>query len=350
MELVEIEGILIDRAVLAVPVMAILAIVVDRMWQHWAPWIAARTASELDDQLLVLLRRPVVFSILLVGLGYSLAHAGLAQPNHFIARALLLSAATVVWTGAGLRMAGVLLTYLNIHQDQWHIVQPRTLPIFEISARIILFGGGLYFLLLSWNIDVSGWLASAGIAGIAIAYASQDTLANLFAGFTILTDAPYKLDDYLVLENGMEGRVTHIGFRSTRILTLEHVEVIIPNASMASSMITNMSGGPHLHARLDVPVGVAYGSDIDLVRRLLLDVAAELSRILPPGDPAFAPTVHFVAMGASSLDLVLRVWLVEPSEHNIVLDDANTRVYKALVAHGVEIPYPKQDVYLHPPS
>ena len=119
---------------------------------------------------------------------------------------------------------------------------------------------------------------------------------------------------------------------------------------MASSLITNMSGGPHIHARLDVPVGVAYGSDIDLVRELLLGVSAGMDRIMPAGDPEFAPTVHFVSMGASSLDFNLLVWLVEPSEHAIVLDDANTRIYKALTAHGIEIPFPKQDVYLHPPG
>ena len=343
-----IDAFIAEHAIFAIPTMLVVAMLVDVTWRRGLLRLAARTASELDDDLLLLARGPVVGSLVLIGLGYALAHAGWAEPNHFIARAVLLSIATLLWTRGGVQASRVMLDYLTVHQERWHIVQPRTLPIFQLGARIVIIGGGIYFLFLSWNIDVSAWIASAGIAGIAIAYAAQDTLANLFAGFTILTDAPYKLDDYLVLENGLEGRVTHIGFRSTRILTLRNVEVVIPNATMAGSMITNMSGGSHQHARLDVSVGVGYGSDVDAVRALLLEVADELPGVLHHTDGPFVPDVHFLAMGASSLDFVLQVWLVDPSDQNIVRDAANTRLYKALTAAGIEIPFPKQDVYLHP--
>jgi MscS family membrane protein len=347
--LTSLELELASRYLLAIPIMAALALVVDIMWQRGLLRLARQTASMLDDQMLVLLRRPVTGSMVLAGFGYALAHAELVAPNDYLVRATLLSFATILWTTASMRMARVGLDYLTVNQESLRIVQPRTLPIFQIGARIVIVGGGLYFLLLSWDINVSGWIASAGIVGVAIAYAAQDTLANLFAGFTILTDAPYKLDDYLVLDNGLQGRVTHIGFRSTRILTLEHVEVIIPNAAMATSMITNMSGGPRTHARLDVPVGVAYGSDVDEVRALLLVVAASLQRVIIDEADDLISEVHFVAMGASSLDFVLRVWLTDPGDHARVRDEANTLIYKSLVAADIEIPYPKQDVYLHTP-
>ena len=124
------------------------------------------------------------------------------------------------------------------------MVRPRTLPIFDIAARSVILCAAAYFVMLAWHIDVTAWLASAGIIGIAVGFAAQDTLANLFAGVFILADAPYKLGDYLVLENGDRGAVVEIGIRTTRLRTRDDVEIIVPNAVMANSRIVNQSGGP----------------------------------------------------------------------------------------------------------
>ena len=107
-------------------------------------------------------------------------------------------------------------------------------------------------------------------------------VAYLFAGIFILTDAPYKIGDFVVLEGNLRGMVTQIGIRSTRILTRDDVEVTIPNSIMGNSKVVNESGGPHLKYRIRVKVGVAYGSDIDLVQNALLPpvVGAQIHRLL----------------------------------------------------------------------
>ena len=342
-----LEGDSVSRAILAIPISAVLAMLVDLMGREYLNRVAKRTASNFDDRLIGLLRRPIALSILLGGIGHALARVDLPDATRFLCRSVLLSVAVLYWSSVAMRGSTLLLAYLTEHQERWQIIQPRTLPIFEMVARIVLTLLSVYFLLLAWNIDVTAWLASAGIVGIAVAYAAQDTLSSLFAGVAILADAPYKIDDYVILDEGLEGRVTRIGFRSTRILTLDDVEVVVPNATLANSVVTNMSGGPHPYTRLSIPVGVAYGSDIDAVREILLAEALKLPNVVLDNQ-AIKPQVRFISMGASSLDFVLQVWLDDAIFKADVLSEANTLIYKSLLAAKIEIPYTKQDVYLYP--
>ena len=149
------------------------------------------------------------------------------------------------------------------------------MPLFDLVMTILIVAVAAYGLLQVWNIDPTAWLASAGIVGIAVGFAARDTLANLFAGFFIIADAPYKVGDYIVFDTGERGEVTKVGIRSTRILTRDDVEVIMPNSAMANNKVVNESGGRWERFRIRIKVGVAYGSDVDDVCELLEAVAAE---------------------------------------------------------------------------
>ena len=145
---------------------------------------------------------------------------------------------------------------------------------------------------------MTAWLASAGIIGIAIGFAAKDTLANLFSGVFIMADAPYKIGDFVVLDSGERGEITHIGIRSTRLKTRDDIEVTVPNSVMGNTKIINESGGPHEKFRIRVAVGVAYGSDIDKVREVLMGVALNDEAVC--ADPE--PRVRLRNFGPSSLD------------------------------------------------
>jgi small-conductance mechanosensitive channel len=256
---------------------------------------------------------------------------------------LILTAIALHWGAALTAAAARLLDWLSIHHERFDLVTPRSLPVFDIGAKTLIYGGAAYFVLLAWDVDVTGWLASAGIVGVAIGFASQDTLSNLIAGVFILADAPYKLGDYLVLDNGERGVVVEIGIRTTRLMTRDDVEIIVPNKEMANSRIINQSGGPVEAFRVRVAVGVAYGSDIDLVHATLAEIARGTEGVLA----APQPQVRFRALGESSLDHELLVWVHKPSERGVVTHRLLTAIYKRFNALGIEIPYPKRDVYLH---
>jgi len=163
-----------------------------------------------------------------------------------------------------LRFGHYLIGFLSSDPERYKLFTPRTRPLFQMILKIFVIIGAIYIVLLVWNQDVTAWLASAGIIGIAIGFAAKDTLANFFSGIFILADAPYKIGDYIVLVDGTRGRITDIGIRSTRMLTRDDVEIIVPNAVIGNSQVVNQSGGPYEMFRLRVPFSVAYGSDITL--------------------------------------------------------------------------------------
>jgi small-conductance mechanosensitive channel len=227
-------------------------------------------------------------------------------------------------------------------RERVRLVQPSTVPLFDTVSRLVMVGGAVYFVFLAWEIDVTAWLASAGIIGIAISFAAKDTLANLFAGVFILVDAPYKIGDYVILDGGDRGLVTHIGMRSTRLLTRDDVEITIPNSVIGNSKIFNESGGPHEKERIRVQVGVAYGSDVDVVERMLCEIAESHEEVCR--DPA--PRVRLRSFGESGLDFELLCWVEQPVLRGRMLHELNKDVYKRFAAAGIEIPYPKRDVYV----
>lgn len=335
------------EALVVLAVSLLLAWVVDRLLSRWLVRWARRSRSDLDDRLLAILRGPLRNSVLLIGLAVcaQVLPLGATLERHTLN--LLQTLAIVIWLAFALRLSSLVLAVLTEHKDRYQIIDARTLPLFDNLAKVLLAGAGVYFLFLAWDIDVTAWLASAGIIGIAVGFAAKDTLANLFSGLFISADAPYKVGDFIVLDSGERGRVTHVGIRSTRLLTRDDIEITVPNAVIAAAKIVNESGGPWEKERLRVKVAVAYGSDLDQVRAALMAVAAGESHVCP--EPA--PRVRFRSFGDSGLDFELLCWIDEPVLRGRTLDALNTAVYERFQADGIEIPYPKRDVYVrHLPS
>ncbi|MBW2524143.1 MAG: mechanosensitive ion channel family protein [Deltaproteobacteria bacterium] len=308
--------------------------------------LARRTRTDLDDQIVAAMRRPLFFSVALVGIGLAWRRMVGHPTAEFVGQAALITVAVLLWTRAFLTMGRAVLRALSARMEDYQLVQPRTQPLFEIALKIVVVAGAIYGILLAWHVDVTAWFASAGIIGIAVGFAAKDTLANLFSGIFIIADAPYKIGDFIILDSGERGRVTEIGIRSTRMLTRDDVEIILPNAAIANAKIVNESGGPYEKERVRVNIGVAYGSDIDLVREVLMEVAAASEYLTK--DPE--PRVRFRNFGDSSLDFQLMGWIDEPVLRGRALDELNAGVYKAFAEHDIEIPFPQRDVHLYQPA
>jgi small-conductance mechanosensitive channel len=301
-----------------------------------------RTKNELDDQLVEALQNPVVYSLLLAGLAWAIIALNLNPSVTFAALGVLKTLAVIIWGSAAMRIGTIFLKFLSRQIDRVAWIQPKTLPLFEIVLKVVVIGGGLYFAFVAWGINVTSWVASAGIVGIAIGFAAKDTLANLFSGVFILADTPYKIGDFIILDDGIRGEVTDIGIRSTRLLTRDDVEVTLPNAVIANAKIVNETGGPYQKMRVRVKVSVAYGSDVDEVREILLSCASGAEHVCD--DPE--PRVRFREFGDSGLLFELLAWIDQPVYRGVVLDNLHATVYKRFNKAGIEIPYAKYDVYI----
>ena len=304
--------------------------------------LAARTAGTLDDYLVAALHRPLFWSVALLGV---LVAAVPVDPPAGVTTLLQGSVASVLvllWSAFVLRAGRRILRALAQRERPQALLRAQTLPLFDNLAIVVVVALAIYFVFNAWGVDMTAWLASAGIVGIAVGFAAKDTLANLFSGVFIMADAPYQIGDYVVLENGQRGEITHIGIRSTRLLTRDDVEVTVPNSIMGNTMVINESGGPHEKFRIRVQVAVAYGSDIDQVRAVLMGIA--------DADPGVCaepePRVRFRTFGASGLDFELLGWVEKPELRGRILDALNSAVYKRFLAEGIEIPYAKQDLYI----
>ncbi len=333
------------QALLILLASLVLARVADWLLTRGLTKLTRRTKSPIDDQALEMLHKPIRHSVLLAGLSVAITLVQPPAPFDFMAFGAIKTLVVVIWLLMGTRLTLLILDWMTRHPDRFHVVQPDTKPLFEIVAKLLVFGGAFYFLLISWGVNVTAWLASAGIVGIAVGFAAKDTLANLFAGVFILADAPYKIGDFIVLDGGERGKVSKIGIRSTRMLTRDDVEVTIPNATIANSKIINESGGPYVKYRNRISVGVAYGSDVDQVREVLLEVAAaaiEEEELAP--DPE--PRVRFRAFGDSALLFELLYWIKDPETRGRIQDHINTSLYKALAKAKIEIPFPQRDLHV----
>jgi small-conductance mechanosensitive channel len=304
--------------------------------------LTSRTRMALDDQVVVMLRAPIYYSLVMLGISAGLNL--LEMPGHWYQFTIrcLHSIGVIIWMIFLIRLASMLLNKVASLTNSYRFVERRTLTLFDNLAKIVIFGAGTYAIFVIWEINLTAWIASAGIAGIAIGFAAKDTLSNLFAGVFILADTPYRIGDYIVLDNGSRGKVTNIGLRSTRILTRDDIEVTIPNSIIGNSMIINQSGGPYEKMRVRLKVGVAYGTDVERVKTILWEIADGEEQICssPP------PRVRFRSFGPSSLDFELLFWVDNPELYGRVLDATNTKIYITFLEEGIEIPYSKQDLYI----
>jgi len=304
--------------------------------------LTRHTKSALDDQIISLLHRPLFWSVMLMGVLVAAAVAALPEKVLSLTRSTIFSILLAWWMVFALRLSKIVLATLSQQSSDSSLVRPQTLPLFTNVMAVVIIALGVYFVFQAWHVDMTAWLASAGIAGIAIGFAAKDTLANLFSGVFILADSPYKIGDYVVIDDTVRGMVTHIGIRSTRVLTRDDVEVTIPNSIMGNSKVVNESGGPHEKYRIRTQVSVAYGSDVDRVCEILMEIGLNEPQICEAPEPR----VRFRTFGASGLAIQLLGWVDKPELRGRVSHALNCAIYKRFMEEGIEIPYSKQDLYI----
>ena len=231
--------------------------------------LTAKTETDIDDRLIRLLTAPILQTAVTLSLILVVLIRDISTTLDQVLIRLLVSLLLFFWGRAWFKASHLVLEVLSAHRERFKVFQPRTVPLIEMGLKLFLLGIFAYLFLGIWGIDGTAWLASAGVIGIAVGFAAQDTLANLISGISIVGDAPYKIGDYIVLDTGERGIVTRLGIRSTRLLTRDDVEVSIPNAVIGNAKITNESGGPWIKHRIRVPIGVAYGSNTEQVVTVL---------------------------------------------------------------------------------
>ena len=197
-------------------------------------------------------------------------------------------------------------------------------------------------LLGRFDVDVSAFVTTLGIGSLAIALAAQAALTDTISGFAIMIDRPYRIGDRIeIQELATWGDVVDIGLRSSSIRTRDNRMVIVPNSVISQSLIVNYSY-PDTKYRIQVHLGVAYGTDLELARRIMIEAVRGVEGVLPDQKVE----ALFLEFGPSALIFRVRWWLDSFADTRRMFDKVNTALYTALNEAKIEIPCPQMDVHL----
>ncbi len=231
-------------------------------------------------------------------------------------------------------------------------IQKSALPIPATGLAYGILRGtilvvGFLIILTTLGISIAPLLTALGVVGgLAVALALQDTLSNLFAGIHILLEKAVRIGDFVRLENGQEGYVEDITWRTTRVRMLPNNIVVIPNNKLSQSIVTNYYL-PEKRMSLLIPVSVSYSSDPEKVESVLIEEAKRLAGKVPGllADPE--PFVRFIpGFGDSSLDFTLICQVQEFVDQYLAQHELRKRIFKRFKEEGIEIPFPHRTVYL----
>ena len=210
--------------------------------------------------------------------------------------------------------------------------------ISQIASNVVLVLG-IFIVLQNTGIHLEALTVFAGAVGVGIGFGLQNITSNFISGLVILAERPITIGDRVEVA-GVTGQVQKIRARSTVIVTNDNITTIVPNQKFIDSPVTNWTyGDPKVRFR--IPVGVAYGSDVEKVRQKLIEAAEEDPHTLT--DPA--PSVFFVDFGSSSLNFELVAWSDEMSHRpRRYTSDLNFAIDKKFRESGIELPFPQRDL------
>lgn len=216
--------------------------------------------------------------------------------------------------------------------------------LFVTLAKITVYSIGLLVLLQSFGVSVAPLLAALGVGGLAVALALQPTLANLFSGIQLLASGKLRPGDYIAVEGGWEGYIEDINWRNTTLRQLPNNHVIIPNSKLSESTLTNFYL-PAPEMSIVLSCGVAYGSDLQQVERVAIEVARESMAALPAGAPVFEPFVRFDSFGESSIDFRVILRVNEVVDQHLLRHEFVMRLHDRFAREGIEIPFPQRVIH-----
>ena len=319
----------------------IAAKITDMIFTRIFKRIVNKTQTNFDDRILQLLHRPIFYSILFIGFSVAVKTAELPNYIDYALVGIFKTSTILIWLFVGMKVLILSMEWAS-QKTSNPLLQQKTLPLFNNLGKIAIGLFGIYFIFLSWDININGILASAGVLGVVLGLAAKDTVANFFAGIFLMADSPYKEGDYILLDTGERGYVKSMGLRSTRFMTRDDIEITIPNSVIAASKIVNESGGPGEKERVRITLHVAYESDIDEVKALLISIALGNKNVLKTPEPR----VRFREFADHGLKLQLLFWIHKPEIRGRTVDAVNTEIYKQFSQNNISIPYPTMKVIL----
>jgi MscS family membrane protein len=309
------------------------------------PRLVRRTATEFDDAFLSQAGPGLRWLVVIVILQF-------ATTRLVFVSAGLKSILTDVYFVLGLLLAfRIVWRSVDLAEPWYHHRSVKAgredelAPVFTLLVRVgrvVVAFIGLTVLLSHFGVSVAAFTAALGLGGLAFSLAARDTIADAIAGFIILVDRPFRIGDRIEIQGvGTWGDVTDIGLRTTRIRTRDNRMVIVPNSVIGSNQVINYTY-PDPRYRIETRVGIAYGTDIEMARRVIVEAVHQVEGVLSdkPVDALYAE------MGDSAMIFRVRWWIESYRDTRRMFDKVHTALQQALDEAGIECPFPTQTLNL----
>lgn len=316
----------------------LLKLIMDRVVRR----LSSRTHTEIDDVVLNVLEKPILLVILLFGIYFAISNLRLIS-DYTISK-YFHAFGTIVGAYALIKLINVLFQRWNriISIKSTRDVESKFILFRKISTILI---GVLTFILI---LDQLGYritpiITSLGIAGLAVALALQDTLANLFAGIYLMIDKPIGVGDFIKLDTGEEGFIENIGWRSTTIRLFANNLVVIPNSKLSQSVITNYSL-PEKELSVYVPCGVSYDSDLEYVEKVTLGVAKEVIQRVLGASKTWKPVMRYKEFADSNINFVVVLRAEDITAQYLLSHEFIKALFRRYKQEGIEISFPMRNL------
>lgn len=323
---------LLSAAILSVSILA--AQLVGKLIGVWARR-AERDGIGADDRLLHALRRPVAYAVFLTGAWTAVHRLPLAAP--WMAR--LDSVLFVI----GVFLAALALGRAYTILLGWYRARPQAdldlsrefVPLALNLGRVFIGVLAVITVLQHFGVNVASLVVSLGVGSLAVGLAAQDTLSNMFAGFTLMLDRPFRVGERIQLATGEVGDVEAIGIRATLLRTVDETVLVVPNALLVKERIVNVSRAPRgLTTRL--PVAVSYGSDLERVSGILREAARAVEGV----DGEREPVVNVTRFGEWAVHFLVVFWVRDYTRQASATSAVHAEVYRRLREAGIELAVP----------
>jgi small-conductance mechanosensitive channel len=304
-------------------------------------WLSL-TPLKIDLIILKSLRMPSVFWCIAGALYIGVDSAELTTRQAEIIHSTLI---VLLMFSFSLALANLVGRLFKNYTDSLQIPVPST-GLFYALLKGTIIAIGLVIIMSYLGVSIAPLLTALGVGGLAVALALKDTLENLFAGIHILIEKTIRVGDFIRLENGQEGTVEDITWRTTRIRMLQNNTVIIPNSKLSQSIVLNYSL-PEDKMNLQVPVSVSYNADPEKVEKILIDEANRAKGEVEGLCTDFDPVVRFnPGFGESSLDFTLVCQIDNVRVQFAVLHELRKRIFRRFKEEGIEIPFPQRVLHV----
>ena len=307
--------------------------------------LTRRTKNTLDNQILQAARLPAYLLAVVIALNSALSRLDFLPEEWDL---WISEGFYVLYFFVGFLFAWRLVTHIfswlgeEVSLKTNASLDEQLFPFFQRILLILLSAIGIITILSHFEVNITAMVTTLGIGSLAVALAAQNTLEDTINGFMIMLDRPYRIGDRIeLLDLDTWGDVVDIGLRSTRIRTRDNRMVVVPNSQIGKSLVVNYAY-PNDQYRLEIHVGIAYGTDIEKARQVMVSAVNGVEGVLPDR-PVEA---LFLEFGDSAMIFRVRWWLESYVDTRRMFDRVNTAIYKALQEENIQLPFPQMDVHM----